>query len=224
MLLLRLARIVKFFRFIRFVPNVRDLMDGAVRAMRASVFVLLAFFLFNFVVSLMTCHLFRNQAPEYFGNPLLAFYSTFKVFTIEGWYEIPDAIAAQAGGTMALFTRLYFMVVVIFGGLFGLSLVNAIFVDEMLRNENDLVERRLRELDAKLERLLHAAGGAALPPRPGPTAPPGGAENDRGEAELQAALLAGVRGGAGGGGGGGAQPGTLAPPGGEARAAAGTAG
>jgi voltage-gated sodium channel len=48
------------------------------------------------------------------------------------------------------------MAIVVSGGLFGLSLVNAIFVDEMLRNENDLFETRLDELSVKLDRLLAA--------------------------------------------------------------------
>lgn len=161
LLLLRVARVVKFFRFIRFVPDIETLLAGTRRAVRASFFVVIAFFVFNFVIGLLSCHLFARIAPEYFGNPALAFYSIFKVFTVEGWYEIPDTISAELSPTLAFFVRIYFMAVVVSGGLFGLSLVNAIFVDEMLRNENDLIERRLDELSAKMDRLL--ASPAATP-------------------------------------------------------------
>lgn len=160
LLLLRLARVMKFFRFIRFVPNMPELVAGARRAIQASAFVVLAFFIFNFVVALVSCHLFHNEAPDHFGNPVVSFYSIFKVFTVEGWYEIPDAITENSSATFAFFTRAYFMVIVVSGGIFGLSLVNAIFVDEMLRNENDLLERRLDELHEKIDAILVATSAA----------------------------------------------------------------
>jgi voltage-gated sodium channel len=156
LLLLRVARVVKFFRFIRFVPNIGQLIDGARRAVRASFFVVIAFFVFNFIIALLSCHLFHDEAPEFFKNPVVSFYSIFKVFTVEGWYEIPDSISENATPAFAFFVRAYFMAIVVSGGLFGLSLVNAIFVDEMLRNENDLFETRLDELSVKLDRLLAA--------------------------------------------------------------------
>lgn len=154
LLILRVARVAKFFRFIRFVPNIGGLVDGARRAIRASSFVLLALFVFNFVIALLSCYLFAQYAPEYFGNPFVSIYSIFRVFTIEGWYEIPDAISENGGATLAFFARVYFMGVVLAGGLFGLSLIGAIFVDEMLRDDNDAFERRLDEMSAKLDRLL----------------------------------------------------------------------
>jgi len=176
LLMLRAARAMKFFRFIRFVPDMPKLVDGAKRAIKASAVVLFAFFIFNFIFALISYHFFHPYSPEHFGNPLLAFYSTFKIFTVEGWYEVPDAIAATAPAAVGLFARMYFMVVVIGGGLLGLSLVNAIFVDEMLRDENDeverrlviidrMVERRFNEIESKLDLLLGAGalGGTAKP-------------------------------------------------------------
>jgi voltage-gated sodium channel len=158
--LLRILRVTKFFRFIRFVPDIGQLIDGGRRALRASFFVLIAFFVFNFVVALLSCQFFHDEAPEYFGNPVVSFYSIFKVFTVEGWYEIPDTISERVPSTFAFFVRIYFMGVVVFGGLLGLSLVNAIFVDEMMRNENDVLEARLEALSDKLDRLLASQSSA----------------------------------------------------------------
>lgn len=154
LLLLRVVRVAKFFRFLRFVPDIGNLVDGTRRAIRASLFVIIAFFLFNFVLALLSCHLFYDDAPEYFGDPLVSFYSIFKVFTVEGWYEIPDAISEDATPVAAFFVRLYFMAVVVSGGLLGLSLINAIFVDEMMRDDNDEIERRIEEVSEKLDVLL----------------------------------------------------------------------
>jgi voltage-gated sodium channel len=98
--------------------------------------------------------MFRELAPEYFKDPLLALYSIFKVFTVEGWFEIPDTIAARASETVAFFVRIYFIIILFFGGIFGLSLVNSIFVDSMISDNNDEIERKLVEMDKKIERLL----------------------------------------------------------------------
>jgi len=166
--MLRVARVMRFFRFIRFIPNMAQLIYGIRRAFRASVFVLIAFFLFNLMVSLVATHLFGADHPEYFGNPLISFYSTFKTFTIEGWYEIPDAMAETASPAFDFFIRSFFMAVVIMGGLVGLSLINAIFVDEMLRNENDLFERRLNDLNTKINLLLEERGLPIPDPSPDP--------------------------------------------------------
>jgi voltage-gated sodium channel len=154
LLVFRIMRVFKFFRFIRFVPRMDHIIAGVGRAAKASVLILFAFFVFNFIVSLISCFMFRDLAPEYFRDPLIAWYSIFKVFTVEGWYEIPDAIAEEASPTVAFFTRLYFIVILFFGGIFGLSLVNSIFVDTMVSDNNDELERRVAELQEKIDLLL----------------------------------------------------------------------
>jgi len=154
LLVFRIMRVFKFFRFLRFIPNVSHILDGITRAMKSSILIIAAFFIFNFIVSLISCFMFRELAPEYFKDPLLALYSIFKVFTVEGWFEIPDTIAARASETVAFFVRIYFIIILFFGGIFGLSLVNSIFVDSMISDNNDEIERKLVEMDKKIERLL----------------------------------------------------------------------
>ena len=75
--------------------------------------------------------LFASDAPELFGDPLRACYSMFRIFTIEGWHEIPDAIGRNASAEWTAFARVYFGVAVLVGGILGLSLGNAVFVDQM---------------------------------------------------------------------------------------------
>jgi len=154
LLVFRIMRVFKFFRFIRFIPNIDHIVSGLGRAARASVLIIVAFFVFNFTISLISCFLFRDSAPEYFRDPLLSFYSIFKVFTIEGWYEIPDSITEESSPVATFFTRLYFIVVLFFGGIFGLSLVNSIFVDTMVSDNNDALEEKIMELQRKIDALL----------------------------------------------------------------------
>jgi voltage-gated sodium channel len=172
-LVLRLGRLFRLFRILRFIPDHAHMMIGIRRALRASVGVFIAIVIVNFVLAIGGSMLFGQYAPEHFGNPLLAIYSTFKVFTVEGWYDIPDAIAADAqSDLLAVFVRIYFVMVVLVGGILGLSLANAVFVDEMTADNTDKLESKV---DAMLEeiRALRAELDARDPGARRGEAPPG---------------------------------------------------
>ncbi|NJO00532.1 MAG: ion transporter [Bacteroidia bacterium] len=83
----RSLRVIKFLRFLRFVPRFEFILEGLIRSLKASLLVLVAFFLYNTVVSLFNCYLFREVAPQHFGNALRSFYTTFRMFTLDGWNE-----------------------------------------------------------------------------------------------------------------------------------------
>lgn len=152
----RVIRAARFIKFFRFIPNLPELIAGIRRAFKASIFVFIAFLIYGFIISLISCRLFKEYAPDQFGNPVRSFYSTFKVFTIEGWYEVPERIIryAQMDGMSAFMTKFYFILIVITGGLFGLSIVNAIFVEEMVRDNNEELENRVKEMNLKMDLVL----------------------------------------------------------------------
>lgn len=155
LLTLRILRVFKFFRLLKFVPNVEGLMLGVLRAIRSSVFILLAFLVFNFIFAILSFSFFSKAAPEYFSNPLISFYTTFKVFTIEGWYEIPDLIAERTDSiALAVFARIYFVCLLFGGGIFGLSLINSIFVDSMMSDNNNEIEKKIQSLEQKIDILI----------------------------------------------------------------------
>jgi voltage-gated sodium channel len=138
-LLLRLGRLLRLLRLVHFIPNQEEIQQGIARALRASVGVFLALFLYTFTLTLFSYSLFHGHAPQYFGDPLTALYSMFQIFTVEGWYEIPNRIAQQSGWAIGGFARVYFAFTVLTGGIIGLSLANAVFVDEMvIDNTRDL--------------------------------------------------------------------------------------
>lgn len=154
LLALRVLRIFKFFRVLRFVPNVEHLILGIIRALKASTLVVLAFFIFNFIFAILSFYLFGDLAPEYFGNPLLSFYSTFKIFTVEGWYEVPDLIAERSDKIwLAFLARIYFVLLLFGGGIFGLSLINSIFVDSMMSDNTRDLEKKIEDLAAEIRGL-----------------------------------------------------------------------
>lgn len=158
---LRIARVARFFKFLRFVPNIKELLAGIRRAFKASVFVLLAFTLYGFVIALVSSRMFHDMAPDMFGDPLISFYHIFQVFTIEGWNTIPEQILEGQDVSLAATygIKLYFMGIVATGGLFGLSIVNAIFVEEMVRDNNDELEHTIHEMNAKIDRLMDRLEG-----------------------------------------------------------------
>ena len=159
----RLLRIFRVIRFFEFIPRIDTIFSGLSRALKSSVFVFFALITLNFLFALLACQFFRELAPEYFGNPLLSFYSIFQSFTIEGWNEIPrliieriEAEGIKEGITniYAWSTRFFFVLVVISGGMLGMSLANAIFVDEMTMDNNKKLEEKIDILSQEIS-LLH---------------------------------------------------------------------
>jgi len=153
LLALRSARLIRLLRVLRFVPDATRLWAGVSRALRASIGLVLALFLYNLIPGLMACHLFQDIVPAHFGDPIESLYTLFKAFTVEGWYDIPDAIASQRPddpwlGTLA---RGFFVIAVITGGLLGLSIVNAVLVDEMIQDNHVELEREVADLRALYE-------------------------------------------------------------------------
>ena len=108
-----------------------------------------------FIVGILSFSLFNSSGSEYFTNPLIALYSTFKIFTVEGWYEIPEQIVANYSTTSTFFIYFYFIIVVLTGGILGLSLVNSIFVDSMISDNNDELEKKIDNLDIKVTELIN---------------------------------------------------------------------
>jgi voltage-gated sodium channel len=154
LILLRLFRLIRLIRFIRFIPNLTQVLAGLGRALQASVFVLLALVVINFLLALFTCHFYARIAPEYFGNPLLSAYSIFQIFTIEGWNEIPSVIASRTDNDWIIgLTRIYFVIIVLVGGIFGISLANAVFVDEMTIDNNRVLEDKIDTLQEEIREL-----------------------------------------------------------------------
>ena len=154
LLLLRVGRLIKFFRLLRFTPNGEHIWAGILRSLKASISVFLAIFLLNLLFAMGATFLFREWAPEYFGDPFLSWYSIFKVFTVEGWYEVPDLMYERSGAaSWAIALRVYYIIAVFVGGLLGLALANAVFVDEMTSDNTAYVEELVKELSAAQARF-----------------------------------------------------------------------
>ena len=153
LLSLRTLRAFKAFRMLQFIPNIENLLKGIKLAFKASYMVTIGMIVLLLVFSIITTFLYGNVAPQYFGNPALSVYSIFRLFTIEGWYEMPETIAENGGKIMAVFARIYFSILLFLGGIIGMSLVNSIFVDAMAADNNDEVLEKLSQIEKKLDQI-----------------------------------------------------------------------
>ncbi|MBN2650513.1 MAG: ion transporter [Prolixibacteraceae bacterium] len=154
LLVFRILRVFKAFRFFKFIPNVGELVKGVQRALKTSVFIIIGFAIYIFIIGILSFYLFQNSQTEFFSTPTISLYSTFKIFTIEGWFEIPEMISANYSESATFFIYLYFIFVVVTGGIIGLSLVNSIFVDSMVSDNNDDIEQKINNLDDKLNDII----------------------------------------------------------------------
>ena len=181
--LFRVGRFLRFLRLVRFVPDAPRLWRGTLRAIRASIGVFIVLLVLNLVLAMGANILFSETSDRHFGDPLTASYTLFKVFTVEGWHEIPDEIIADnataaadsdAEASLAVMTRPekfalrgYFIISVLVGGILGLSLANAVFVDEMMMDNNQELEQKVDRLQEEImslkSELLEAVRGKDRP-------------------------------------------------------------
>jgi len=153
-LIFRVLRVFKSFRFLKFVPGISELIQGVQRALKTSIVIILGFCIYIFIIGIFSTYLFQNIAPAHFGNPINSFYSIFKIFTVEGWYTIPEEIALNSSTTVAFFSKFYFIFILVTGGIFGLSLVNSIFVEAMLSDNTDDIAKKIDSLEKKIDDYL----------------------------------------------------------------------
>lgn len=149
----RALRNAKAARIMRFIPDIDKLIQDIKAAFKSCFVVALGFIIFMIITSVLSSTLFGDIVPEYFGNPGQSLYSTFRLFTIEGWFEIPEAIAAQSSHGMAVFAKIYFSLFLFTGGIIGVSLINSFFVDAMAEGNNEDVLIKLEELEKMIKSL-----------------------------------------------------------------------
>ena len=135
LLAFRTLRVFKVFRFFSFVPGVNNLIRSVKRGLKASVIILIAFGTFLFIISILSNNLFKES--EAFNNPATSLYTMVQLISVEGWYEIPIEIQKDIPDVNVFFTRLYFVILLVLGGIFGLSFVDAVLVDAMVMDKSE---------------------------------------------------------------------------------------
>ena len=73
--------------------------------------------------------------------------------TVEGWYDIPNTVAASMSPAAAALVRIFFIFILVAGGIIGLSLINSIFVDAMVSDNNEDLQKEVKYLRSTVEEL-----------------------------------------------------------------------
>lgn len=153
LMVLRVFRMFKFCLVYKLIPNYKRLMVNLKFALKASAGIIVGILIMICSLSVILCSIYKNIAPEYFGTPFEAIYTVFRIFSIEGWYDIPNDIAAKLTPFGAMGTKLIFSIIVLFGGMLGMSFVNGVFTDEMTSDNNDEVLKEIKELKKIIQDL-----------------------------------------------------------------------
>ena len=149
----RALRIAKAARIMRYIPDIEKLIQGLKAALKSCFVVVVGFIVLMLITSILSSTLFGEVAPEYFGTPGQSLYSTFRLFTIEGWFEIPDVIANRSTAGMGIFAKVYFSIFLFAGGIIGVSLINSFFVDAMAEDNNEDVLIKLEEMEKMMKEM-----------------------------------------------------------------------
>ena len=184
MKVLRVLRIFRFIRLIRIFPNLEKMITNFAVALRRSSMLMTGMVIFLLIFSIIGSGLFgengiiselfrengelcrEDEGYDGFKTPLDSIYTTFRLFSGEGWNEIPDSIAEQMDSPAAGYLiRLYFSFLLILGCFIGMSMLNSIFVDAMvsddkvdLQKELEDTRGKLADIEEKLNRLLASTG------------------------------------------------------------------
>ncbi len=153
LLSLRALRVFKSFRLLKFIPNISGLLKGIGVAIKTSFIVCVAFAVLLLIISILSTTIYGKITPDLFGDPGLSLFTIFRLFTGDGWSEIPMAIAENSSELIGRLSRVLFAVLFFTGGILGLSLVNSIFVDALAGDNNEEVLRRIDELEKKIDKL-----------------------------------------------------------------------
>lgn len=151
LLALRVFRVFKIFRIFTFIPGINNLINSIKRGIKASFLILISFVIFLFAISILSNNLFHEA--EVYSNPATALYTTVQLISIEGWYEIPQAVQEDIPTVNVFFMRFFFVIILIVGGIFGLSFVNAVLVDSMTMDNTDKLEDKVDRLTSEIEEI-----------------------------------------------------------------------
>ncbi|MFV0576645.1 MAG: ion transporter [Vibrio sp.] len=146
---LRIIRLFRLFRLLKLIPNFEQIEFGLRQAIKASRGVFLMLLLLVSFFSILGFLLFHKSIPSHFSDPLVASYTVFSLFTVEGWNEVPSMVPSDSIDYYLI--RTYVISVIIFGSFFALSLANAIFIDEMVMDNTSELEQKIDELAIQIE-------------------------------------------------------------------------
>ena len=151
LVILRTFRLFKIFRVMRIVPDIDTIYSNFNKAVRVTSGILTGGLVILIIVGVILCSLFGDN--ENFSDPIVSMYSVFRLFTVEGWYDIPDDMVREGIPYLnATFIRIGFSAVVLFG-MFILGFIISSISDKLAEDNNDELIEKTNELEKKIDLL-----------------------------------------------------------------------
>jgi len=152
LLIFRILRLIKFFRIVKIVPNLDKIFSDLRKAIKVTYGIVLGGFVILIILGVLLCSIFKNFAPENFSDPFVSIYTVFRLFSVEGWYEIPDAMCEKTSYFNATLIRITFSCLVLFGTFVFGFIISSISDELALDNNNELI-KKTAELEGKIDNL-----------------------------------------------------------------------
>jgi voltage-gated sodium channel len=134
---LRALRVLRLLRLITIVPSMRRVVGALMRALPGMASAAAVLALLMFVGAVMATNLFRDIAPEHFGDLGTSLFSLFQVMTLEAWPVMAHAVMAEAPAAW-----IFFVVYILVSSLAMLNLFIGVVVNAM---EEQMREERAGE-------------------------------------------------------------------------------
>ncbi|ASU85913.1 ion transporter [Nocardiopsis gilva YIM 90087] len=168
---MRVLRILRVLRLLSVIPSLRHVVTGLFRAMpgMASISFLVALLLY--VAAVMSTNLFRETAPQHFGDVFASLFTLFQIMTGDNWGEIARGVMGEQPLAWVFFVTFILASTFIALNLFIAVAVEALEHDggdrsaEVRRGhdpdrDQDAVLAELRALRAEVAELRARAGSS----------------------------------------------------------------
>lgn len=153
---LRIIRVMKFTMVFKKIEGSKSLYQKIKAAFKASLGILLVMGTLILIIAMIMTIFFDTRDPEDFGNPFKSIYTVIRLFTLEGWYEIPNSLTSDLPTFSAFVAKSVFSILVILGGVFGISFITSNVTDNLAQDDNKKLLDRIDELEEKIDRLTDA--------------------------------------------------------------------
>jgi len=168
---LRALRALRTIKTIWYIRGAQVILKSIIRAQKkslASVGPMILFFMFIFAILLFTTIYYQigiqgvaqPEVENCWGCFMACFCSLFMIITVDGWYELTEAVDLQhqEDGLIHLICRLFIAVAIVFGHMMIFNLfiaINVLQVDEANTDyQEELISEREALLEAKKGRIL----------------------------------------------------------------------
>ncbi len=147
---LRALRVLRIMRLVTVIPSMRRVVTGMFAAIPGGASVAAVLFVMYYCAAIIAVKLFRDVAPQHFGDLGTTLFTLFKMMTLEGWPDIADDVIAKSPNAW-----IFFVTFIILTTFTTLNLLFGIIVDAMNQTreaeEEDDIAKAAASADPKAQ-------------------------------------------------------------------------